>query len=264
MQERERERGRGEVDRGTRRELLSRRAFQAPLARVSSRDDVRSGLFIAVKNTSKCPPSRHGSAGRAIRGVLSLPLPLFLSPSISLFRPPARSNSPDALSSPTRSYLSFVPTDEVPHSPTLTLGKLATYERRRIQAPKEGEGILFEGQSLAPLARFSSSFSFRCNDQRYHVHARPRERETDSTTRVLRSTFPPSVSPSAPNPLPDCLCLGYFLRLPGLSAFIAYGDVGPTRLTGYATFYWSSNLCARHVEQYERLQERREREEGER
>lgn len=146
--------GRGEADRGTRRELLSQRAFRAPLARVSSRDDVRSGLFIAVKNTSKCPPSRHGSAGRAIRDVFSLSLFLSFYLSLSLFldlRPPARSNSPDALSSPTRSYLSFVPTDEVPHSPTLTLGKLATYERRRIQAPRGEVGILFEGQPSLPL-----------------------------------------------------------------------------------------------------------------
>lgn len=56
--------------------------------------------------------------------------------------------------------------------------------------------------------------------------------------------------------------LGYFLRLPGLSAFIAYGDVGPTRLTGYATFYWISNLCARHVEQYEGLRVRYRGREG--
>lgn len=198
--------GRGEADRGTRRELLSQRAFRAPLARVSSRDDVRSGLFIAVKNTSKCPPSRHGSAGRAIRDVFSLSLFLSFYLSLSLFlnlRPPARSNSPDALSSPTRSYLSFVPTDEVPHSPTLTLGKLATYERRRIQAPRGEVGILFEWQPLAPLARFSPLFSFRCNGRRYRADVWPREREKDSTTRVPRSTFPPSVSPSSsPPPTP--------------------------------------------------------------
>lgn len=250
--------GRGEADRGTRRELLSQRAFRAPLARVSSRDDVRSGLFIAVKNTSKCPPSRHGSAGRAIRDVFSLSL--FLSFSISLSRPPARSNSPDALSSPTRSYLSFVPTDEVPHSPTLTLGKLATYESRRIQAPRGEVGILFEGQPLAPLARFSPSFSFRCNGRRYRADVWPREREKDSTTRVPRSTFPPSVSPSSPSP-PHAVTVWLifyvyraYLRLLRMETSVL------ARLTGYATFYWSSNLCARHVEQYERLRER----EGER
>lgn len=218
-----------------------------------------------MKNTSKCPASRHGSAGRAIRDVFSLSLFLSFYLSLSLFldlRSPARSNSPDALSSPTRSYLSFVPTDEVPHSPTLTLGKLATYERRKIQAPRGEVGILFEGQPLAPLARFSPLFSFRCNGRRYRADVWPREREKDSTTRVPRSTFPPSVSPSPPPRHAVTVWLIFYvyrayLRLLRMETSVL------ARLTGYATFYWSSNLCARHVEQYEGLRERERGEERE-
>lgn len=65
----------------------------------SSWDDVRSGLFIAVKNTSKCPPS-------AIRRSPSFsPFSLALWPALS-FRAPSFPSR--------RSYLGFVPTDEGP------------------------------------------------------------------------------------------------------------------------------------------------------
>jgi len=118
------------------------------------------------------------------------------------------------------SYLSFVPTDEVPHSPTVTLEKHIEEGCRREESVRS---ILFLSRLF--LHRFLSA---------------PWRRDTAST---LTSRIP-CVSRTTFSPRSEVVwTLSYvyqaYLRL-------LHTDMSvPLRLTGYGTFYCSSNLYSK-------------------